>query len=222
MKVTVAIPIVSFERVPLLSETIRSLRAGVYKDIHIAIVVDARPELYEVIKKKFATHDISVVLNKEHSYWVSSANRVWKEFDSDYYVYATDDITFPPACIANAVLVMEQYFSDGFGLVNLFRRAKATFGLFGRKFAEHFPDCQALCPDFMQYGADREITESALELGVYKPYSISRENQVKHRLRIKDETWNLTNGVAHKDSEMLRERREKGYKWGIDFNLIRK
>ncbi|MCK4824598.1 hypothetical protein KA005_53090, partial [bacterium] len=152
---------------------------------------------------------------------VASVNRVLKEFDSDYYVYAADDITFPFGCIASAVAIMEERFPDGFGLINLFRRDKAIFGLFGRKFADHFPERQVLCPDFIHYGADREITEVAIELGVYAP-SVGRKNNVKHCLRVEDETWRLANAIAHKDPEMRRQRRKKAYKWGINFDLIRK
>lgn len=221
MKVTIAIPIVSLERLPLLLKAVESIRAQTYESIYVVIVVDARPILYEIVKDRLEHTDISVILNEKHTYWVGSVNRVWKEFDSDYYVYAADDITFPSKCIASAVAIMRARFSDGFGLVNLFRRNKATFGLFGRKFADHFPERQVLCPNFVHYGADREITEVAIELGVYAPF-VGRENNIRHRLRVEDETWSLTNIIAHKDSKTRRQRREKGYKWGINFNLIRK
>lgn len=222
MKVTIAIPTVSLERLPLLAKAVKSIRAQTHENIHIVIVVDARPELYKVVKSQFTSNDILVVLNEKHTYWVGSVNRVWREFDSDYYVYAADDIIFPSGCVANAVEIMKEKFPGGFGLVNLFRRDKAVFGLFGRKFAEHFPKCQVLCPDFVHYGADREITEFAFELGIYNSHSLKRENQVKHHLRVKDETWSLANKIIHKDPETRRQRRKKGYKWGIDFNLIGK
>lgn len=222
MKVTVAIPIVSHERLPLLSKAVKSLQAQTYKDIHIVIIVDARPELYKVVKSQFASDSILVVMNEKHTYWVGSVNLVFEVFNSDYYVYAADDITFPPNCIMNAMLIMEHCFIDGFGLVNLFRKNKATFGLFGRKFAEHFPKCQVFCPDFIHYGADREITEVATELGVYDANSLTRQNQVKHQLKIEDETWREVEKIKGKDPETRRLRRKKGYKWGIDFNLVRK
>ena len=221
MRVTIAIPIVSSERLSLLSKAIESIQAQTYKNICTVIVVDARPVLYEIVKNQFTSVDISIILNKKHTYWVGSVNRVWREFDSDYYVYAADDITFPPECIASAVAIMVERFPDGFGLINLFRRDKATFGLFGHKFANHFPERQVLCPDFIHYGADREITEVATELGIYVP-SVGRENNVKHQLKIEDETWQEVEKIKGKDPEMRRLRKEKGYKWGIDFNLIRK
>lgn len=225
MKVTVAIPTISHERLPLLLDEIKSIEAGTYKDVHIVVVIDGNSKLYNIIGieiEKLPLHNITVILNDKHMYWVASVNRVWREFKSDYYVYAADDIIFPPGCIANAVKVIKEKFPDGFGLVNLFRRNKAIFGLFGRKFAEHFPKCQVLCPDFIHYGADREITEVAIELGVYDANSLTGQNQVKHFMRTKDETWTLANKVIHKDPKMRRERRKRNYKWGIDFNLIGK
>lgn len=219
MKVTIAIPTISRGRLPLLSKAVESIKAQTYKDIHTVIVVDARPMLYKLIKHQFTSPDVSVLLNEKHTYWVGSVNWVWKEFDSDYYIYAADDITFPSNCIASAVAIMKKRFPDGFGLVNLFRRNKAIFGMFGRKFADHFPERRVLCPDFIHYGADREITEVAIELGIYAP-SVGKRNNVKHSLRSYDETWKLVEKIIKKDPKTRNERRKKGYKWGIDFNLI--
>jgi len=222
MKVTVAIPIVSFERLPMLARAIESLRAQSHKNIHIVVVVDGKPELYKLIKSQFPTSpDLSIILNKEHSYWVASVNRVLKEFDSDFYVYGADDIVFPLHCIASAVAIMKEQFPDGLGLVNIFRRNKATFGLFGRKWAEMYPDRQALCPDFIQYGADREIGDVARELGVYAPH-IGTKNNVRHHLKTHDETWMLAERTVIIDPETRRKRKKKGYKWGINFDLVRK
>ncbi|MCK4827786.1 glycosyltransferase family 2 protein [bacterium] len=223
MKVTVAIPTVSLERLSLLLKAIESIQAQTHKDIHIVIIVDDNSKLYNIVGteiEKLPLYNITVILNEKHTYWVSSVNRVWKEFDSDYYVYAADDVTFPSGCIANAVAIMEERFPDGFGLVNLFRRNKVIFGLFGRKFADHFPERQVLCPDFIHYGADREITEFVNELDIYA--SVGKRNYIKHHPKKYDETWRLAELVIHKDPETRRERRKKGYKWGIDFNLVRK
>ena len=109
MKITIIIPTVSFGRFSLLFKMIKSIRRGFYRDFHIVIVVDGNQKLYEAIGakvEKLYSHGISVILNRERRGWVFSTNRVLKEFNSPYYIYASDDLIFPPDCIENAMITM--------------------------------------------------------------------------------------------------------------------
>ena len=221
MKVTIAIPTISFGRLYLLKKEVESIHAGTYKDVHIVIVVDGNFALYEAITREISGPKVSVLLNKEQSYWVASVNRVWKEFDSDYYVYASDDIIFPSNCIRYAVATIQECFPDDFGLISLTRRRKAGFGLFSHVWADYFPDRQVLCPDYIQHGADREITQFAYGIGKYDVL-LKKGYRVEHFKIEHDETWNLVDSIAHKGPEIRHERRKKGYLWGDDFNLITK
>lgn len=218
MKVTVIIPTCSTERIPLLIQTVESIQAGSYKNVHVVIVADGNPHIQEVANKKL--HHISAILNKERKDWNFSINRVLKEFDSDYYIYASDDLIFPPDCIKHAVATMEKRFPDGFGVVTISKKNRCPFGLFGRKFAEHFPDRQVFCPDLVHYGGDSELMRTISKLGIFA-YPPERESQVKHS-RLKDETWKLARRTRTRDRTIFHRRQEKGYLWGIDFNLITK
>lgn len=220
-RVTIAIPTVSFGRFSLLFEMIESIQAGEYKNVHIVVVVDGNPKIYEKVKKRIRKrhlHDVSVILNEERIDWVASINRVLREFDSEYYIYASDDLIFPLDCIKNAMKTMRKCFPDGFGVISLSKRTKCIFGLLGRKFADHFPNRQVFCPDFIHYGADSELFRIVKKLGKYA-YPPERESQVEH-FRLKDETRQFARKARNRDGRLKYKRQEKGYRWGIDFNLI--
>jgi len=216
MKVTIAIPTCSSERIPLLIQTVESIQAGSYKNVHPVIVADGNPKIYEVANKQL--HNITVILNKKRRDWVFSINRVLKEFDSEYYIYASDDLIFPPDCIENAMKTMQKRFPDGFGVVGIGRKNRAAFGLFGYKLADHFPNREVFCPDFIHYCGDSGLYQAVTKLGKFA-LPPERESQVEH-FRMNDETRRLARRIRARDREIWHEREEKGYLWGIDFNLM--
>lgn len=217
MSTTVIIPTCSSSRIPLLIQTVESIQAGKYKDVQIVIVADGNPYIYEVMKISKGACGVIVILNIERKDWIFSINRVLKEFDSEYYIYASDDLVFPRSCIKHAMAAMQKHFPDGHGVVSIARKGRCTFGLFGRMWAEHFPDREVFCPDFTHFGADSELLRTVKELGNIA--YLSPGSWVKH-LRKKDETWRLAHRIRARDREIFHERQAKGYKWGIDFNLV--
>jgi len=222
MKVTIIIPIVSPERLASLYREIESLQTGTYKNIHIVVIVAGDPKLYRLIKmanENLRLQNISVVFNKERSTWIFCQNRMLKEVDSDYYIYGSDDIVFHPHSIKDAVKIMQECFPDGFGLVNLWRSNRTIIGLIGRKFVEHFPGCQVFCPDYIHYCSDTELSDTVKKLG--KRARLSKQEYCAEHLQPKDNTFRLAQEVREKDAKMREKRKEKGYLWGIDFNLVR-
>lgn len=216
MKVTIAIPTCSSTRIPLLIQTVESVQAGSYKNVHPVIVADGNPKIERVAKEKL--HHVTVISNKDRMDWVFSVNRVLKEFDSDYYIYASDDLIFPPDCIKYAMARMQKCFPNGFGVVSIGKKTRSAFGLFGCKWANHFPNRQVFCPDFIHYAGDSELHRTVMKLGKFA-FPPQRESMVRH-FRMKDDTWRLARAVRSRDHMIRREREEKGYMWGIDFNLI--
>ena len=215
-KVTIAIPTCSSGRIPMLIRAVESIQAGEYKNVHPVIITDGNPKIYETANKKL--HNVTVIMNEKRMDWVFSINRVLREFDSDYYVFASDDLFFPPDCIKCTVARMQECFPDGFGVVSMGKKNKTTFGLFGRKWADHFPDRQVFCPDFIHYAADSELERTVKGLGKYA-FPPKRDSSVQHS-RPKDETWRLARAIRTRDHAIRNERWEKGYMWGVDFNLI--
>ena len=216
MKVVVIIPTCSSERLPLLIQTVESIQVGSYKNVHVVIVADGNSHIQEIANKKL--HNVSVLLNKERRDWVFSINRVLKEFNSEYYVFASDDLIFPPDCIKHAMATMQKRFPDGFGVVTISKKNRCPFGLMGRKFVEHFPDCQVFCPELIHYGGDSELMRAIRKLDIFA-YPPERGSQVKHS-RLKDETWRIARKIRGRDRAIFYKRQEKGYLWGVDFKLI--
>ena len=81
----------------MLIKTVESIQAGSYKNVHPIIVADGNQRIYEDALKQL--HNVTVISNEKRMDWVFSTNRVLKEFDSDYYIYGSDDLFFPPDCI---------------------------------------------------------------------------------------------------------------------------
>ena len=214
MKITISIPTCSSSRIPLLIKTVESIQSGSYKDVHPVIVADGNPYIAEEANKRL--HNVSVIMNRERVGWVVSTNRVLKEFDSEYYIYAADDLVFPENCIECAMATMREHFPDGKGVVTLGRKPKAIFGLFGRKWVEHFPDRQVFCPFYKHYGADHEHTQFCKKIGKFA-YPPNRDSQVEHH-RLKDETCRIARSCYRtKDLNLAKKRREKNLIWGISF-----
>ncbi len=220
MKITPIFPSCSSERLPMLLRAVRSIQDGSHGDIviHPVIVADGNPEIERVANKKLQY--VSVIANAKRVGWITSINRVLREFDSDYYVYASDDLEFPTDCIKNALRTHLTHFIDGVGVVTLGRKTRCCFGLFGYKFADLFPNRQVFCPDYRHYGSDSELLRTVKQLGLFA-YPPERESQVIHH-RSDDETRRLARQTRTEDHEIRDERRERGYQWGVDFKLIRR
>lgn len=215
-KIIVAIPTCSSERIPMLIKGVESMQAGSYKNVHPVILVDGNPGMCEVINKKL--HNVSIISNRERMDWVFSTNRILKEFDSEYYIFAADDLFFPPDCIEYAMIKMGQCFPDGLGVVGIGKKHKCAFGLLGHKFVEHFPDHQVFCPDYIHYASDAELWLTANKLEKIA-YIAHRPSSVAH-LKMKDETWRIAEGFRARDQAIFHQRKEMGLNWGIDFKLI--
>jgi len=215
-KVTIAIPSCSSTRLPMLIPGVESMQTGEYKNVHPVIVADGNKQIYETALKEL--RNVSVILNEKRMDWVFSINRVIREFDSDYYIFGSDDLIFPPDCIKCTMARMQECFPDGFGVVSMAKKNKTTFGLFGRKFADHFPNRQVFCPDFIHYAGDSELMRCVRTLGKYA-FPPKRDSSVRH-YRLNDETRRLARSVRSLDRARFNKRIELGYIWGVDFNLV--
>lgn len=220
-RVTIIIPTIFLERFEMLVGTIDSIQAGSYRNIHIVVVSDGNLKLYEAVKTRnewLKLSNITVLMNEKRIDWNASINRILKKVDSEYYIYASDDLIFPPDCVEHAVATMRRRFPDGFGVVSIGKKNSGAFGLFGRKWVDHFPGRQVMCPDLIHYGGDTELYRAANKLEKFA-YPPERKSQVKHS-RPKDDTWRLVRKVRGRDHALFSKREKIGYTWGVDFNLM--
>lgn len=219
MKVTVIIPTCSSDRILMLIQAIESIIHGSYREFDIVIVADGNPYIAGIFNKgKYGDYGVTIILNKKRIGWIASMNRALKEVKSEYYIYASDDLIFPADCIENAMARMQERFPDGYGLVTISKKNRCPFGLIGNKFVEHFPDRQVFCPDYIHYGSDTELRKFVMDSDLFA-YPPERESQVVHR-RSNDETRRIARQVRDRDHKIRDERKEKGYLWGRDFNLV--
>ena len=221
MKITVIMPSCSTERLPMLLDTIGSVRASFINatdTICPIVVADGNTEIQKAIKNRYKRHEVEVVLNTKRRDWIYSMNYILKNFESDYYIYAADDLIFPLHCINHALTTMKRRFKDGFGVVDLGRKERGTFGLFGRKLVDHFPDSEVFCPEYVHYSGDYELCQSVKKMKKYV-YLPDRDKQV-HHFRMNDETRILARGTRTRDHLIRKEREARGYLWGIDFNRV--
>jgi len=216
-KIIVAIPTCSPERTPILIKLVESIQVGWHKNVHPVILVDGNPGICEVLNKQL--HNVSIISNRRRMDWVFSVNRILKEFDSEYYIYAADDLFFPLGCISYAMIKMRQRFPDGFGVISIGKKTKCAFGLLGRKFADHFPGRQVFCPDYIHYGSDSELLRTAGKLGKFD-YLRHRPSSVAHPRIVYDETKRMAEENRTRDQKIYSQRKEMGLNWGIDFKLI--
>jgi len=220
-KIIVAIPTCFSSRIPMLIQVVESIQVGEYKNVHIVVVADGNLDIFETVGTYFEnkeSENVTIILNKERKDWVFSVNRVLKEFNSDFYIYAADDLFFPPACIKYAMIKMGERFPDGVGVVSIGKKHRCAFGLFGHKFVECFPDRQVFCPDYVHYGSDTELWRTVSKLERFA-FIAHRPSSVNHK-RIKDETWRLAEENRTRDQAIFYQREEMGLNWGIDFKLI--
>lgn len=221
MKITVIMPSCSTERLSMLMDTIDSVRASKINStdiIYPVVVADGNEEIYKAIKEKYKRRQIGVILNTERHDWIYSMNHILKTIKSDYYIYASDDLIFPLDCIKHAMATMGKHFPDGFGVVDLGRKDRGTFGLFGRKLVDHFPSSKVFCPEYVHYSGDAELCQAVKKMKRYV-YLPIREKQVYH-FRLNDETRILARRTRTRDHLIRKERELKGYLWGIDFNRV--
>ena len=214
--ITVLIPTISSERIQTLFQAVISIQAGKYRDTHVVIISDGNLHIYKEAKKTL--RNVSVILNKERMGWPATINKMVKELNSECFAYASDDLIFPSDCLHCALHTMRRRFPDGDGVVTLGKKNRCAFGLFGSKFADRFPDRQIFCPDYFHYGGDSELYRTLMSLNRFA-YPPKRDSQVQHS-RLKDGSWIMARKKRTKDLAMYKLRAEKGFSWGIDFNLI--
>jgi hypothetical protein len=215
-KVIIAMPIYSMQRFDSLKNAVETLQAGTYKNVHPVIVSDGNKEVYKRAKKEI--HNTTILLNEKHRDWVYSVNMIFRDFDAPYYIYAADDLIFPENCVECAMKTMKERFPDGFGCVTIGKKVRTNFALLGRKFIDHFPERQVMCPDFIHYGGDSEVQRMVEHLGIFA-YPPDRKSQVKH-FRNKDDTWRIARKVRARDHRIFYKRISLGYIWGVDFNRV--
>jgi len=213
MHIDVLIP--TYDRLELLKKCIKSIMDGDYKDVSIFIVVDGNRKMIDKLKNE----PVEVLFNPERMDYIISMNRLMKHTKGDAVLYGSDELTFSPDCISNAVKAMKEHFPDTDGLIALKQVNKeggAAFGLLGRKFIDRFPDSAVFCPEFIHYAGDTELKRFARSIDRFYQ---CREAIVDHP-RLNDNTFRLARKVKIRDKQIYKRRKNKKLLWGNSFERI--
>ena len=157
--------------------------------------------------------------------WNDHLNRM----SADVLVYLNDDVVVDKNCLSLASEAMEIYFPDYDGLIGFFQSniprnqgAKSAFGMLGKRFAQHFPDCRAFCPDYYRFYIDTELETYARSVN---KFYFSESIKVVHfhpafYAEQKDTTHSEVRKFLPKDKLISKQRTTNQWLWGRDFNLI--
>lgn len=220
--ITVSIPTIA--RPQLLKQTIESLQAQKYKNIHLIITVDGNVDLFRFVTQNinlggFWT-ETTVLLNTHRRDWIWSQNHILeKHLQGEAFLYASDDLIFEPDTIELAAGRLFKKAPDGDGMTTIKQDVIgciSAFGLVGRKFTERFPRGRIFCPDYVHYCSDFELGRYARHVG--RMYHGDGAKVIHHRPH--DKTQKLAKPLERRDFKAQKERGERGWLWGKDFNLI--
>lgn len=221
--ITVSIPTIA--RPQLLKQTIESLKRQNHENIDLIITVDGDPDLLRYVNnnipllKEFRPTP-TILFNDHRRDWIWTQNYILeKHFTGDAFLYASDDLVFDPDAILLAAGRLFKKAPDGDGMTTIMQDVigcTSAFGLVGRKFAERFPRGRIFCPDYIHYCSDFELGRYARHVG--RMYHGDGAKVIHHRPH--DKTQQLAKPLERRDFKAQKERGERGWLWGKDFNLI--
>jgi len=214
-KMHVEVLISTYDRLESLRRCIKSIVECDYKDVSIFVVVDGNRRLFN----KLLAEPVTMLFNEKRMDYVFSMNRALLEMgDVDAVLYGSDDLTFAPSCISEAVIALKKHFPDGDGVIGLNSGGPPTaFGLMGRKFINRFPDRQVFCPEYLHFGGDSELGKFAKKID---RFHFATGAVVEHVFAQKGRTTELSRLAKKHDRPMYRRRRGKGLYWGESFELL--
>lgn len=239
MKLLIVIP--TYKRLTKLFRCTRSIVAskGDFEKLVVIVADNNDMETFNYFLKH-ETKNYDCLLQNEQGFVIGAWNRVAHDYqleDWDAMLWLCDDVELLPDAINNAIKIMENDYPDYDGIVGFKQKCPGhpdyTFKWFGqvmigRKFIERYKDVnyQICCPDYFHFVQDRELFDYANSMGKftkspnsvlyhYHPAFISEEMDATH-----DEVRSGVNSPKEKDFIMEKIRKQKGYNWGNDWNLI--
>ena len=193
------------------------------KNLDIVIATRDRYEklkraLNSIPKKSFIK--INIIIDKGCNGAVYCRNLVIPKCE-DGVLYATDDMTFEPNAIENALSAFNRKFPDDDGVVG-FVQIPDNFhptgvALVGQKFLQRYPDKQLFNPEYFHF-ACQEIYWLASRLGKFhqEPTAIIRHYHPAFFKEEMDKTHQEARIHREKDHALMRERQAKGLIWGLN------
>ena len=141
------------------------------------------------------------------------------QYCEDGVLYATDDMTFEPNSIENALNAFSSHFLDDDGVVG-FVQIPDNFhptgvALVGQKFLQRYPDKRLFWPGYHHF-ACQEVYWLASKLGKFhqEPTAVIRHYHPAFFKKEMDETHIEARKYREKDHALMRARQMTGTIWG--------
>lgn len=219
-KILFVIPTIS--RLVSLERTVKSIKNQGWKNAEIVVVVDdGRWDYFREVGNALGrSRKLKILINPKRLGWCRTMNMVFKDFDSDYYFYGSDDLEFEFDTIIKAMSRMEKHFPDGDGVVgfqqNLKHFCPAAFGIFGRKWKKRFPEDQVFFPNYKHFCGDSELWHFSQSIG---KFHFCKSARVFHH-RAQDPCHRLAQSTLRRDREIWWQKKGHPEKyWGKSFKL---
>lgn len=236
------IGIATYKRIEKLKRLLHSLKNQTYQDFIIHIVCDNKDQetanyllgLYE----HRAGH-ISLSINDSHKFVVGAWNYVVRNYintfvDFDGFIGLVDDVELRPNALEEIVKCHKDNFPDTDGVVGFnqkcYGHSSYTFKWFGqtligKKFIERYENVDYLyyAPMYKHFYADEELWHyaSSLKKFVNCEHAILDHDHPSFTGTV-DETHNIIRkgefSPKEHDMKLWKERQEKGYIWGLNWN----
>ena len=168
---------------------------------------------------KWGNREIITDLSFKQRGAVKSRNDIISFYSEDGILYATDDMTFEPDAIENAINAFNSHFPDDDGVVG-FVQIPDNFhptgvALVGQKFLQRYPSKQLFNPEYFHF-ACQEVYWLASKLGKFhqEPTAVIRHYHPAFFRDEMDKTHIEARKYREKDHALMRERQAKGLIWG--------
>lgn len=152
-----------------------------------------------------------------------------KQTKADALCYANDDILFEEDSLETALKEFKLKFPDGDGVMGL-RQAnipqdqavEGAFGFIGIKYADHFPDRQVFCLDYLRFYADFELWQSAKQSNKFYYCTTARIRHLHPAFGggVEDDTHKNVRQHLPKDKITFQQRKARNLLWGKTWELI--
>jgi len=227
MKIEIVIP--SKGRIKKLEHCINSIlhsSKNVSMDLKLSFSVQSEFAYFQSLFGNFPNIQNELLTTyRVPEFW----NDALRKTEADALCYLNDDVLLFEDTLEVAVKEFERYFPNFDGVLGL-RQAnlpetqavEGAFGIIGKKYTERFPEGMVWCPDYNRFYCDHELWQFAKLINKFHfciPARITHlhpafTKQPSDKTHIDVRTWWKT------DKNIYEKRKQLGYLWGKEFNLI--
>lgn len=219
----------TYKRIPKLLRLLESIKAENNSNIsRILIYVDNNDkDSYLTLKSNLLCEELKVeivLLDKPYRIF-GIWNKYLQDMSTDAVFMLGDDVEFINGGLVKSIKDFENTVKDTDGFMGIKAGDNlgglchpASFGIISRKFADRFPDRKCYCLDYVSHFGDPELCDFAKSIGKF--FYTKETNLTHYKNEHTDEVFKSTGEARRDDKTIYTLRKEKGYLWGRNFELL--